>query len=331
VNRDDCNALLRAVKEQPEDDLPRLILADWLEEFSDVARAEHVRVQCELARLERSGGDCPVLRGRESQLRATHAARWVGGLKRFTRFSTFERGLLFLDLRSPEGFLNQRARQARRSEAYDWVTGLQFQFGLTGRLLRRLLQQAEVLAGLTHLQLYFRGEVEDFVRFIQLPQLQLLAHLDLSYCVITDEGVAALARSPHLGRLTALGLSGNAVTDAGIQELASSPYLCRLTTLTLSGNPIGDEGAEMLARSPNLANLKSLSLFQQTGDVRLGPAGIDVLRTRFGDGFRFFSLSMPPLSTHVRAYNRLFLAEASAQPSTQSNSVAGPGGSQGCS
>lgn len=44
-------ALLAAVVARPEDDAPRLIMADWLEENGDEARAEFIRVQCELAKL----------------------------------------------------------------------------------------------------------------------------------------------------------------------------------------------------------------------------------------------------------------------------------------
>ena len=43
---------LRAIIEHPEDDTPRLIYADWLEENGDPDRAEFIRVQCELARLD---------------------------------------------------------------------------------------------------------------------------------------------------------------------------------------------------------------------------------------------------------------------------------------
>lgn len=42
--------LLRAILEKPEDDAPRLIYADWLEEDGQPERAEFIRVQCELAR-----------------------------------------------------------------------------------------------------------------------------------------------------------------------------------------------------------------------------------------------------------------------------------------
>src|SRR5260370_37026404 len=45
------STFLRAIDENPDDDGPRLVYADWLEEHGDTARAEVIRVQCELARL----------------------------------------------------------------------------------------------------------------------------------------------------------------------------------------------------------------------------------------------------------------------------------------
>ena len=46
--------LLRAIEVNPDDDMPRLVYADWIDENAatdaDRARAELIRVQCELAR-----------------------------------------------------------------------------------------------------------------------------------------------------------------------------------------------------------------------------------------------------------------------------------------
>jgi uncharacterized protein (TIGR02996 family) len=44
--------LLAAVREEPDEDAPRLVLADWLEEQGDADRAELIRVQCRAAALE---------------------------------------------------------------------------------------------------------------------------------------------------------------------------------------------------------------------------------------------------------------------------------------
>jgi uncharacterized protein (TIGR02996 family) len=50
-------ALLRAICAEPEDDTPRLVAADWLEEHGDPDRAALIRLQVELARLKASGLD----------------------------------------------------------------------------------------------------------------------------------------------------------------------------------------------------------------------------------------------------------------------------------
>src|SRR5947208_3209778 len=43
-------ALRRAVVASPDDDLPRLVYADWLEDAGDPDRAEFIRAQVQLAR-----------------------------------------------------------------------------------------------------------------------------------------------------------------------------------------------------------------------------------------------------------------------------------------
>jgi uncharacterized protein (TIGR02996 family) len=47
----DERALLNAIIAAPEDDLPRLVYADWLEEHGRAERAEFIRLECELARM----------------------------------------------------------------------------------------------------------------------------------------------------------------------------------------------------------------------------------------------------------------------------------------
>lgn len=44
--------LLQNILDSPADDAARLIAADWLEEHGETARAEFIRLQCRLARLE---------------------------------------------------------------------------------------------------------------------------------------------------------------------------------------------------------------------------------------------------------------------------------------
>lgn len=46
----DRDALLRSILEHPQEDLPRLVYADWLDEAGEAERAEFLRCQVELAR-----------------------------------------------------------------------------------------------------------------------------------------------------------------------------------------------------------------------------------------------------------------------------------------
>lgn len=46
-----ADAFIASILAHPEDDLPRLVYADWLEENGDHERSEFIRVQCEICRL----------------------------------------------------------------------------------------------------------------------------------------------------------------------------------------------------------------------------------------------------------------------------------------
>src|SRR5437588_9322349 len=96
--RPEVRAFLEDIRVHPDDDTPRLILADWLEEFGDevdLARGELIRVQCALARPGRSPA---ALRQRESYLLARYADDWLGPLARLAERWRFERGMLRLVL-----------------------------------------------------------------------------------------------------------------------------------------------------------------------------------------------------------------------------------------
>ena len=71
--------LLRACCERPADDVPRLILADWLEENGEAERGEFVRVQISLASCVWAGtacSQCESLRRRERELLAANQVKW---------------------------------------------------------------------------------------------------------------------------------------------------------------------------------------------------------------------------------------------------------------
>ena len=68
-------AFLTAVCERPDDDAPRLIFADWLEERGD-PRGEFIRVQCIQARMAEGDKRRHGLRAREQELLQIHRKEW---------------------------------------------------------------------------------------------------------------------------------------------------------------------------------------------------------------------------------------------------------------
>src|SRR4051794_23075081 len=75
---------LRAIVEDPEDDAPRLVYADWLDEHGDPARAEFIRVQVRLATLSESDPQFAGLWAREKELRHAYSDVWRKELPRLS-------------------------------------------------------------------------------------------------------------------------------------------------------------------------------------------------------------------------------------------------------
>jgi uncharacterized protein (TIGR02996 family) len=87
-------AFLQAIIENPDDDTPRLVYADWLDEHGQEERAEFIRVQCELARLTSDDPRRPKLKTRERELLNEHQREWAGPLGRWAYPNEFRRGFV---------------------------------------------------------------------------------------------------------------------------------------------------------------------------------------------------------------------------------------------
>src|SRR5262249_40829470 len=85
---------LRAIASQPDDDAPRLIYADWLEEHNEPERAEVIRAQVELARSKADSPHRRRLAFRAGELLRLHEERWVGPLRIMTPDWQFCRGFV---------------------------------------------------------------------------------------------------------------------------------------------------------------------------------------------------------------------------------------------
>src|SRR5438874_337468 len=88
-------ALLRAIRESPDDDAPRLVYADWLEEHGDPDRAAFVRARVRLARLSPRDPARAPLGATAAALLKRHGRRWREGLPRWAATKArYERGFL---------------------------------------------------------------------------------------------------------------------------------------------------------------------------------------------------------------------------------------------
>jgi uncharacterized protein (TIGR02996 family) len=83
------DALLRAVCESPDDDTPRLVFADWLQENGEEARAEFIRLQCEFQSPHGNAGgspaEYPARFHRMIELRDRNRVKWLAELPTFGR------------------------------------------------------------------------------------------------------------------------------------------------------------------------------------------------------------------------------------------------------
>src|SRR4051794_22570375 len=95
---------LQAILANPDDVVPRLVYADWLEERGD-PRGEFIRLQCKLAHTPDSDPRVLPLRERESELLEIHHQTWLGPLSRWTDFWRFRRGFVEEVSMEAENFL----------------------------------------------------------------------------------------------------------------------------------------------------------------------------------------------------------------------------------
>jgi uncharacterized protein (TIGR02996 family) len=255
-------ALLADVKEHPDEDSLRLILADWLEDHGDAQdqpRAELIRCQISHERLPADHPDKNAAGRRARWLQQNHGTAWLGPLAKWLAAWTFRRGLLSVSV-DASMLRGQGMALLAASETWAWVDEV-YLLGLSDPEVPRLgkcaLLDAVVSLGFRRCDLGPAGAAA----LAELPLAQRLRCLDLSLCPIADRGTAALAQSPQLAGLWSLNLAGCQLTPNAASPLAgaNTPF-ADLRRLVLWGNPLDDLGARRLASSPGWPRLRQLDL-----------------------------------------------------------------------
>jgi uncharacterized protein (TIGR02996 family) len=229
-----ADAFLKAIVEHPEDDTPRLVCADWLEEHGDPARAEFIRVQCEIARGQAGDPRLGALRTREGKLFNEHKTEWRKDVQTWARSS----------VRFARGFI-------------DRVTVRASEFGRWGALLLRRAPIQELRID--------RVTDDVLARAAEMPEMARLRRLELDVGDFTATGLRALAASPHLRCLAELKLFLHPVAGEVGEVIAAAAHLDGLHTLIVCGGQPGDAGAATLARCRAPANLTTLVIWNSAG------------------------------------------------------------------
>ena len=251
---DEQLAFIREIVACPDDLMPRLVYADWLEERGD-SQGEFVRVQCELTRTPATAPQYAELHRRERELLQEHRAEWIASIGSGIRWYQPRHGFIEELIIDIETIVETNGQVLERAP----ILGL----GTVVRTLdqARALASAPAFAFLRTLRLGGSNLGEQGLRvLLGVPQLPNLRSLSLSNCGIRTRGASQLTASRRLKQLTLLRLSQNLIGDAGAEAIARSPELPELTDLHLEECGITAAGVRSLIDSPHLQKVKTLRL-----------------------------------------------------------------------
>jgi uncharacterized protein (TIGR02996 family) len=291
TDRDDLH---RAVRAAPEDDAPRLIYADWLDEHGQSERAEFVRLQCAMDRIPPKTGRWLPLHDQAARLEREWRATWAGPVLERAQTAEFRRGFIdrvrltvdqfvdsvydLLDLEPVtvwEFTYNKFfARGPDFSDladkpAFDQVRGLACGHFAPEELVTALAE-SRYLGGLRTLSVTYRYPSAKALAalFAAAPNLCDLAVHDAPLTNVRD-----LWRRGAPPRLRRLELVHCRMTDQAAEQLATSPAMERLEVLRMDLNDLSRRAAEAIAGSDCLCGLRELSL----AGASLGDHGVVAL------------------------------------------------------
>jgi uncharacterized protein (TIGR02996 family) len=280
----DEKALLAAIWEHPHEDTPRLMYADRLQENGQPERAEFIRVQCEIARIDETDTRHNELRRREARIWKKCGRLWKEGLPPNVRCNHFERGFptnrnvgiparRFLKmctadfapvplwdyyLMKAEPVWKQLLSSANLSRLFALQTSLSH---CGPEPVRQFADSPYTrnLAGLSLSSWEIGPAGLNTLLEVKLPNLR---KLELGHNRLGDEGALRLATGPLPPRLDYLDLAGNGIGPEGFLAIMQALGSRRMTRLDLPDNPIGDRGVALLTQWPGASDLRTLLLYR---------------------------------------------------------------------
>jgi uncharacterized protein (TIGR02996 family) len=289
---------LRTILDAPEEDAPRLVYADWLEEHGQPERAEFIRIECEQAAIHDEPGLAPnrwdsprywELEARREELYDRHAAEWFAPLFRVWRGEMLtRRGAPWHVALSARAFIERGEAIFRAAPTIEDV--------FLDRLGRNMpdLARCPALGHVRYLTFFETPlRTREAQQFAGSPHLENLRALEIGFTdtQIGPRGAAALAGARSLRRLERLDVHNHAIYDEGAEALFRSQGLATLTSLKLGNNGLSDEAALALYEADHL-KLTSLDLMSNHLTGRGLAALADAAHLR---GVERLSLQLNPL------------------------------------
>jgi uncharacterized protein (TIGR02996 family) len=266
-------AFLQAIVEEPDDDTPRLVYADWLDENGQHDRAEFIRVQCLQASLPWDDDRQSELLAREARLLARHYEEWTaaGGdwpdREDGTPGLGFRRGFIERVLSvEPAHFLSRAPALFAACPVRDVLVEL-----LPGTFAD--LAGCPYPAGLRTLRL-FSFPPEEVYEICRSPRLARLEALHVYSSLRSDGefryllGILEQQQTSAPGSLRSLGLADNGLSEGALAALIASPLARTVTSLDLSYNfQFTVEGLRHFVSSPWWRRLEELNVGRSFPDI----------------------------------------------------------------
>jgi uncharacterized protein (TIGR02996 family) len=256
--------LLATIWDEPHNDVPRLVYADWLEEHGgeeELARAELIRAQCELTHLPGDDPRFDMLGDRVASIRSRWESAWWQRMPPGCNKGHFDRGFPVPDLgeRSLKKLVRQNEKLLKFAplwRCHDRVSGPDLDVLLPWPFLHRLQMFA------------LRPPLPDgwFNRLASSPNLRNVSELVLLHCDVTQEALHVLLDA--WAERSLVFLAGN-ISSEGVRTLVDHPATAHLRYLKVDGRAFGPDSAKALASGRYPSNLFYLAVFGPFGDTGL--------------------------------------------------------------
>jgi uncharacterized protein (TIGR02996 family) len=242
-------ALLRAIREMPDEDTPRLMYADFLDEGGYSPLAEFIRAQVERGRRPEDDPRRAPLEDREHELLVGHECSWLGG--------------------EPSDAAELHGWAFDRGFVDEVAASPVFMYGPGGDLCAaHPVRRWRVMSGQNNL-------AEDLRESGRRPWSSRVEALDLSRWTYGLGEVSGFLMHSHFGRLRELDLTGLTPLEPLADILEDAPFRSRLKVLRCGGVMFDEGGrldvrefARALGRDCRLEELRAPFTYLTAADLR---------------------------------------------------------------